>query len=521
MSKAGKILFIFSFVSLFLLMMFRLVLGGWENFMFVPLGLFLMLFIGGVVKDARFLKEFFTMRTTKHGANMGVLILLSVVGLACLNFLSVRFDKRFDWTSEKLNSLSDQSIKAAQGLKNETSLVLLYRKDNTPDNPEKAVKALAEMYQSVNKSIRFESYNALQRPDLAQKYELNGPFPYVFYATQGERKVKIDPPTEEGVTRALIKLGRDKLKTIYFTRGHGENALDDKNPTGLTVLKDELSVTYDVKGLALFETGNKVPDDAAAVAIIGPKQQFLEPELQAMRDYARRGGKLLIAIDPGFKHNLAQLTKTLGVEFTNEFVLDPRSTTIRQAPTLVLGTTFTRSGDAGEITRAFTASGNNSIALFELASSIKRAPNLPAGLVVEDLIATDAVTISTPELKEQIEAKPNGPHTIAVVASGKVPLSPGGPADAEAKEFSAIIFADSDFLANRLIHNNLNRDLITNSFAWLAKDQDLISIRPKEAKGTKLEFPGGTFAVWNMALILLPFVLLASAFGVWWRRRTA
>jgi ABC-type uncharacterized transport system involved in gliding motility auxiliary subunit len=89
------------------------------------------------------------------------------------------------------------------------------------------------------------------------------------------------------------------------------------------------------------------------------------------------------------------------------------------------------------------------------------------------------------------------------------------------KEFSAIIYGDSDFLANRLIHNNLNRDLVENSFAWLTHDADLITIRPKQPKGTHLEMPTGSYYALVLSLLLISVVLFGSSIGIWIRRRTA
>jgi len=521
MSKAGKILFSFSILAFLILGSGRLVYGGWHPALWVPFGLMFVFFAGGVASDHKAIREIFALRTTKHGLNMGALIVMVLVGLVCVNYLASRYEKKFDWTSDHFNSLSEQSIKAAKDLKVPTELLLLYRKDATGgDQVERQAKTLVEMYKNQTSNLTFKAYDGLQRPDLAQKYEFQyGAF--VFYAIQGEKKVKIDPLTEEGLTRALVKLNREKKKVIYFTRGHGELLIEDKQPGGISVLKDDLSVTYDVKPLALFETGNKVPEDADAVAVIGPKQQFLEGELNGLREYARRGGHLLLAIDPGLKHNLGQLTKTLGVDFDNDYVLDLRSRQFHGEPTLILGTDFSHNSD---ITKAFKQTGNE-IALFELASSLKKATDAPAGLQFDELIKTDATTASVNEIKESVQYKPNGPHTLAISVSGSLPPAASLKGTSQpvesSKEFAAVIFGDSDFLANRLIHNNLNRDLIENSFAWLTHDADLITIRPKQPKGTHLEMPTGSYYALVLSLLLISVVLFGSSIGIWIRRRTA
>lgn len=508
MSKAGKVLFVFSWVAFFLLGAARLVYGGWHDSFWVPLALWLGLFAGFIWVDRRFLRDLLAMRTTKHGMNMGALIVIALVALVCLNFLASRYEKKFDWTMDKFNSLSEQSIKAAQALKADTELILVYKKDEQNPNPDRIAGALAEMYRNASSQIRFSAYDGLVRPDMAKKIDFTFG-PYAFYAVQGDKKAKIDPLSEEGITRALIKLGREKKKTIYFSRGHGELLLDDKDASGLSTLKSDLDVTYEVKSFALFETGYKVPDDADAVAVIGPKQQYLENELQALRDYAKRGGHLLIAIDPGMKHNLALLTKFFGVEFDNDYVLDLRARAFKNAPTLVLGSDFPK---GSEITGAIVQTGN-AFALFDLVASLKKSPDAPVGFEIAPLVRADQSTATVAELSERIEYKANGPHTVAMSIKGKLAN--------DGKEMMAVIVGDSDFISNRLILNNLNRDLIGNSFAWLTNDKDLITIRPREPRGTKLVMPSGTYVLWGLVMLMIPVSLFITAFTFWWRRRTA
>lgn len=536
MSKAGKILLFLSVVFFIALCVMRIVLGGWETFMWVPLALSLALCVAAVVKDRSVIKEFFFLKTTKHGMNMGVLILLVLTGLICLNFLAFRYEKKFDWTSEKLNSLSEQSVKAAEAMKAKTELVLVYRKEEDEGrNFVAEIRELARMYENASEQIKFVAYNALQRPDLQVKYEFRqGPF--VFYATQGDRQVKIEsPPTEQEVTRALLKLGRDRKKVVYFVSGHGEKPLDGQQPFGLSQLREYLQVTYDVRGLTLFDQGYAVPEDAAAVAVIGPEQQFLEAELRALREYARKGGSLFLALDPGVRHNLALLTKPLGVEYANNYVLDLRSRSVPGAgPAVVLGTEYSASS---EITRAFQSP---QFTIFNLASAVREAPGAPETFTFERLVETDASTMSVDELRDQIAFRPNGPHVVAALARGTLSGAAtddagGGTAEkagddkaavksgakAESKEFQVVVVGDSDFATNALFGNNLNRDLALNSFAALMKDNDLISIRPKAPKGTKLELPQQSFLILAVVWFGLPLLLFSGGGFVWWRRRTA
>lgn len=525
MSKAGKILFLFSFLSFVALLVARLVMGGWHDGLWAPMAISVICLVLGVLRDRQTILEFLTMRTTKHGMNMGVLIVVAVIGLACVNFLAVRYEKKFDWTSDKLHTLSDHSVKAAQALKQDVEILLLYRRDQQNENIQKSVSDLIAMYSNVSKNVKFSAYNVLQRPDLAQQYEVHGG-PFTVFAVQGSKKVRIDQPTEEEVTKALLKIGRETKKVIYFTMGHGERAIEDRQPEGLATLKDELSAIYEVKPLALFQVENKVPADAEAVAVIGPRQEFLEVEIAALRNYARRGGRLILALDPGMKHNLARLTKSLGVEFANNYVLDRRSESIGASAAVALGTMFSKSS---EITKAFDLSR---FTIFNLTSHLRKDPSAGAGLQYEEIVRTYEGTIAIDDLKPKAATvAPSGPHTLAVTVSGMMAGSEKdiaedkGSTDTKeepAKEFTAIVFGDSDFMSNALFDKNLNRDLTLNSVASLMKDQELISIRPKAPKGTKLELPGDQFVFLILgAWLPVPLLMFIAGGVVWWRRRTA
>src|SRR5205823_1290287 len=54
--------------------------------------------------------------------------------------------------------------------------------------------------------------------------------------------------------------------------------------------------------------------DASAVLIIGPSERFLPEETNALTAYARKGGRLLIMLDPGKDLGLKPLLDALGVE---------------------------------------------------------------------------------------------------------------------------------------------------------------------------------------------------------------
>src|SRR5262249_14369267 len=135
--------------------------------------------------------------------------------------------------------------------------------------------------------------------------------------------------TEQDFTNALKKLLVGTTKKVYFIQGHGEHdpdATDQRTgySAATTALKGD---NFDVAKLALAPEG-KIPDDASVLVIAGPQTDYLQPELDLIRGYLKKGGKLLLMIDPSPKFDSAPLTnliglaKEWGVDVGNDYVLD-------------------------------------------------------------------------------------------------------------------------------------------------------------------------------------------------------
>ena len=83
-----------------------------------------------------------------------------------------------------------------------------------------------------------------------------------------------------------------------------------------------------------------------------------------------------------------------------------------------------------------------------------------------------------------------------------------------------MVVGTSSWAANSFIKFNGNSDLALNTIDWLASDEDLISIRPKQEEDRRVTM---TRAQMNMVRItsqfLLPLVVVFAGVSVWWRRR--
>jgi len=81
------------------------------------------------------------------------------------------------------------------------------------------------------------------------------------------------------------------------------------------------------------------------------------------------------------------------------------------------------------------------------------------------------------------------------------------------------VFGDSDFSTNRWIRQLGNGDLFLNSVNWLAQQEDLIAIRPRDPEDRRIEMTLG--AQWAVLIFFLsiPLLLFGNAVRVYWKRR--
>src|SRR5690606_20508697 len=128
MSKLSKVSFLFAGISLVCMSIIFYIAGVWLPFCWLALGLTVFFVAVGVIKDIAFFKEFFTMKTTKEGMSMGVLILLLLAVLAIVNYLGVKYYKTWDFSTAQTNTLSQQSIQLVKGLDSEMKVLFFYKK---------------------------------------------------------------------------------------------------------------------------------------------------------------------------------------------------------------------------------------------------------------------------------------------------------------------------------------------------------------------------------------------------------
>ncbi len=506
MGKLGQLSLLFAGLTLAAFGVTRFFIREWYPFYWVMLGLVVVFLGAAFFFDRKFYGEFFAMKTTKHGMNMGVMILFVFAIIFMVNFIGARNIKTFDFSQAQRNTLSEQSIKLLKDLKEPLKIRFFYHeKEKESDENRRAFRELIRKYQDSSSQISLEFVEVNERPDLAESYGVKQGKGIVFLEYKG-KKQSIEKIDEQDMTQALIRVMSDKSKKIYFVEGHGELSLSDTtSPKGLGRLKTVLeSKNYQIATLALAQMG-KIPDDADVVAVIGADQGFLEHEIKALTEYSKNGGNLILGLEPKGKSGLDTWVRAFGLELQNDYLISVSNTPLPKGITFAFQYSST-----SEITKSFP---KNQVALFFLPQSIRKSASAPATITYDELVkvgpAVSLVDIKAPMPRDE------GNYTSVYYAKGKTAAD-------DKKDFQLILFGDADIFSNDLLDANMNKDLVSNSFSQLAKDENLISISPKELTKTEIDPSQSKQAFFYFGIVIpLPIIMLISAIVIWYRRRNA
>ena len=148
------------------------------------------------------------------------------------------------------------------------------------------------------------------------------------------------------------------------------------------------------------------------------------------------------------------------------------------------------------------------------------------GGVVTVSVATALVAA---RYKQNVKYEASAITSIAVVTEGSAGLAGGGkdeekgePKKDEPKkpETRVAVIGDSDFAANAYLGVQGNKDLFVNAVNWLAQQENLISIRPKDASDRRVTLTAGQqSAVFWLSLLLIPALALGAGVMTWSRRK--
>lgn len=449
-------------------------------------------------------------RQTRYGASAGLYIVLILAVLVTVNWLASRHVKSFDTTANKRYSLSDQTIKIVSGLKEEIAVTYF---GETMEFPR--ARDLLSRYANLSPKFKVSYVDPQKRPRLAREAGITAAPTILIQA--GARRQEARNLSEEDITSALVRSLKTGNRAVCFTTGSGESSIEESGPTGLSIAKEQLEKeNYTTRALEFVEK-TEIPGDCVVVVVAGPRGEVSQAGADAIGKFVTGGGRALIMLDPPLamrrssispNEPLSRLLGGYGVAPQKNLILTTGMEALQG-----LGSEVALARQFG--THPITREMKNMAVAFPLSQSFEVKP--AGSNSAEKLASTSPRSLAVTNLSSDLSDKDISSgkvdsHTVAAAVEVR-----GGQPD---KSGRVVVSGSSGFAANAGLRYVGNRDLFMNMVNWLASDEDLISIRPKDPEDRRIQLSRAQMALLRMtSQFLIPIAVIFAGVFVWWRRR--
>jgi ABC-type uncharacterized transport system involved in gliding motility auxiliary subunit len=446
-----------------------------------------------------------TGRQARYGGNAALMSVAFLLILVMLNVLGARHPQRWDTTQEKQFSLSEQTRQVLRGLREPVQVKLFF----TPSHySRQSVEDLLKEYVAHSDKISYEFIDPDAQRRQALDYQISRDGTIVFQL--GTRREVVFGYQEQDLTSGLVKITSNKVRGVYFLTGHQEVDPDATDQTGYSLIKQALiSENYQVNTFNMAVTSTW-PSDLSVLVVAGPKQPLTAAELTRLAAFINNGGKALLMVEAGMADPLGGMLHAFGLDLADDLVLD----TVKSFYGDIASPLVDRY-EYHQITKDLTGLTS----FFPTARSVVKANPAPAEWNVHYLALSSASSWAETGYRDQrVKADANeakGPLGLAAAVE---------PSAAGTGKGRMVVIGDAHLVDNGTLStvggSVGNLDLVMNAVGWLAEEESLISIRPKqpEQRQVILTAPQSRAIIYG-SIILMPLLVLAVGVLVWWRRR--
>jgi hypothetical protein len=260
--------------------------------------------------------------------------MLSGLGLAwalvfvfALMYVVTERDTKWDLSRFRTAKPGEATIKVVQGLDQPVNVLLFFPPAN---EVAEQVTAYFDSLTRLNDKLKVERLDHALEPTRARNLGVSGNG--VVLISRGDHREQLFVGTELEKARSqlrnldaelqkkILQVARTR-KPVYFIAGHGELSETPEGPADQRATLRELraqlrALNYELRPLTVAEgLGSEIPKDAGAVLLIGPSSDLQQPEIDTLAAYFKKGGRVLIALDPETKLDFKSLLAPYGLSF--------------------------------------------------------------------------------------------------------------------------------------------------------------------------------------------------------------
>lgn len=475
-------------------------------------------------------------RKTAIGLNSGAAALLSLAVWVMANHLAYRHHAHADLSTTQYYRLAPKTEEVLASLDKPVTAIIFFQ----PSHPLHGdVEALLQEFAARSPRLRVERVDPDRDPSRAEelqaRHRIDKGNAVVFVhgersrhvpadkVAEFEKKTLLNPnprrlafTAEPHFVSAILSVVSDKKPVVLALTGHGERDFADATRQhGYSEAAHLLEMeNIELRTLDLARQ-REVPKECDALIIAGPTRRFTSAEQEAVVQYMRRSGRLLLMVDSGPATGLEDLLKEWGVVLGQDVVMDTRKT--------LTGKDLYINRYANH---PITAKMNGLTSLFFLPRSVDAVfGGVPSRRPEDQPRLTQLASCSEHGWAERDLQNPaaqfdegvdlRGPVSIAVAVEKGVAADKG----VSLKAGRLVVVGDSQFCANEPIYDG-GMTLFLNSVNWLLDQSELIDIPVKPVQEVRLNLDRHDLnKLFATLVVVLPGWIAVTGLLVWSRRR--
>jgi hypothetical protein len=445
------------------------------------------------------------------------------LGMFALNYGAAKKDKVFDLSYFKSTKPGEATTNAVAALDAPVRTGVFFAKDSEVAS---FVKEYLDVLAKKNSNLQLEFYDKDFYPAQAEEFKVSKNGQIVLLKEGKRQRIDLGDKLENArkklrnldaqFQKALLQLTSEQ-GIVYFTSSHGEMGWGVDRHSALRSLRNLETVlrSQNLTPRTLASTFAPIPDDAAAVAIVGPIAGFAKEEVQTLRDYLNRGGRLLIALDVesageqaeevvvADQNEMASLLTEVGIQFRKirlandrEFV---RSTRQKFDRVFLYTNLFGSHESVSTLTR--NDEKLNILALHSGYLVVESGTN--AWHPVSTIMTLRSTFIDTNKNFDYDPDEVRGSYPLAAAAEKAV---------AEGKKAKILVFADSTMLADPPLYYNGNQWMALDAFRWLTDRMNTSGAVESEEDVRIQHSKGRELIVFHGSIYLAPILILVLGF---------
>ena len=255
---------------------------------------------------------------------------------------------QIDATSQKLYSITEDTEKYLDTLKDDVTLYVMVNKNSKDDNVDRTL----QKYASASKHVKVKYVDPNVSPTFASKYTDSDVTSNSIIVVCGDRSKVIDYNSDiyeysydssynysvtgydcEGqVTAAIQYVTSESTTNVYELTGHDESTLSGD-------FSEVFQKRFMNVGSLSLLTVDAIPEDCQALFITAPQSDLSEDDLSKLSQYLGNGGKIYLSIDYSKWNDLTNFKKLLSdnsIETTESLLAETDRSYYYQSPFYLL-----------------------------------------------------------------------------------------------------------------------------------------------------------------------------------------